>query len=534
MLIIGSFSEGIGTVGKFTLEKYKSAYSDPTLMKTLSNTLIFTLGTASFSTILGALLAYLNVRTNMPFKGLFRILPIVPMMIPHVLFTAAWITLLNPTNGMFNVFLQNLFGLAKAPFNIYSLGGMVFLEGMLDLPVTYLVMSPAMHSFDTMLEEASRVSGASNAHTLRKITLPILKPSLLATFTLAIIRSLAAFAVPSMVGMPGRIHVLTTHVYRIISVGWSPDYGKAAAIGLIVLAAAITLVYFYRHLISEGSQYVTVTGKGYRPTIIELGRARYPVFAFSGLFFAFLVIIPLATLVYMSFLPYSMVPSARAFSMMNLRNWKTVLSNLIILRAFKNSAFLAVFGATITILLSIFVAYVIVKIKSKSSAFIESLSFLSFSFPGMIIGVGFMWFLVRTPLYATIWGLLVAYAGTYLPYGVRPLRSAFMQIDEELEESARVFGASFLRALRDIVIPLLAPGVISAWILTACMFIRELSVSVVLSRPGTEVLTVEIMKLANDGLWGQVAALGLIMIALSTSLVIAANLLRVPLSHAES
>lgn len=531
MLIVGSFSEGIGAVGKFTTAKYIAAYTDPALPKTLLNTTIFTLGTATFSTVLGALLAYLSVRTDIPFKTLFKILPIVPMMIPHVLFAAAWITLLNPTNGMFNVFLRNTFGFAKGPFNIYSLGGMIFLEGMLDLPVTYLVMSPAMYSFDTMLEEASRVSGGSTLYTLRRITLPVLRPALLATFTLAIVRSLAAFAVPSMVGMPGRIHVLTTHVYRIISVGWSPDYGKAAAVGLIVLVASIALVYIYRYLIKEGSQYVTVTGKGYRPAVVELGKAKYPLFTIAFLFFCFLVVIPLITLIYMSFLPYSMVPSARAFGMMNLRNWKTVLNSHLILRALKNSAFLAVVGATISITLSLFIAYVVVKVDSRGSSFLESLSFLSFSFPGMIIGVGFMWFLVKTPLYATIWGLLVAYIGTYLPYGVRPLRSAFMQIDEELEESARVFGASFLRALKDIVVPLLAPGVISAWILTATMYIRELSVSVVLSRPGTEVLTVEIMKLANDGLWGQVSALGLIMISLSTTLVLLASLLRVPLSQ---
>jgi iron(III) transport system permease protein len=533
MLVIGSFSEGIGAMGQFTLDKYISAYGNPTLPTTLSNTIIFTLGTALFSTILGALLAYLSVRTDIPLKGLFAFLPIIPMMIPHVLFSSAWITLLNPTNGMFNVMIRNLFGLASGPFNIYSLGGMIFLEGMLDLPVTYLVMAPAMVSFDTKLEEAARVSGASNYHTLRTVTLPVLRPALLATFTLAIIRSLASFAVPRMVGVPGRIYVLTTHIYRMISIGWSPDYGQAAAIGIIVLAVAIVLVYLYRHLISESSQYVTVTGKGFRPTEIKLGRAKYPLFILCLVFFALLVVIPVATLIYMSFLPYTMVPSARAFSMMGLSNWQAVTGNPIILRALKNSAFLAIVGSTIAIGLSLFIAYVIVKVKSKASSFLESLTFLSFSFPGMIIGVGFMWFLVKTPIYATIWGLLVAYVGTYLPYGVRPLRSAFMQIDEELEESARVFGASFLRSLKDIVVPLIAPGVISAWVLTACMFIRELSVSVVLSRPGTEVLTVEIMKLADDGRWGQVAALGLIMAGLSTALVLGANLLSRPLSQSK-
>ncbi len=533
MLIIGSFSQGIGALGKFTTEKYVTAYSDPMLPQVLVNTVIFTLGCASFSTVLGGLIAYLSVRTDIPFKGLFRVLPVVPMMIPHVLFAAAWIVLLNPTNGMLNLFLRNLFGFLSGPFNIYSLGGMIFLEGMLDLPVTYLVISPAMYSFDTTLEEASRVCGASNLLTLRRITLPILKPAFLATFTLAIIRSLAAFAVPSMVGMPGRIHVLTTYVYRIISIGWAPDYGKAAAIGLIVLGVSIALIYVYRRLVSESSQYVTVTGKGYRPTVVELGRARYPLFAFCSLLFCFLVAIPLITLIYMSFLPYSMIPSARAVSLMSLRNWRTVLETPVVLRALGNSVFLALAGATLGILLSVFVAYIIVKVKSKGSAILEALTFLSFSFPGMIIGVGFMWFLVQTPLYATIWGLLIAYIATYIPYGVRPLRSAFMQIDYELEESARVFGASFLRALKDIVVPLIAPGVVSAWILMACMFIRELSVSVVLSRPGTEVLTVQIMKLANDGLWGQVAALGIIMIGVSSALVLVATLLRIPVAHVD-
>src|SRR5690554_6072300 len=334
MLVLGSFSEGIGALGEFTTEKYIKAYTDPVLPRVLWNTVIFALGAAAFSTVLGTFLAYLSVRTNIPFKGLFRVLPVVPMMIPHVLFAAAWILLLNPTNGILNLVLQNLFKVSNGPLNIYSLSGMIFLEGMLDLPVTYLVISPAMHSFDTTLEEASRVSGASNLRTLRRITLPVLRPALLATFTLAIVRCLAAFAVPSMVGMPGRIHVLTTYVYRIISVGWFPDYGRAAAIGLIVLAASITLIYVYRRLVAESSRFVTITGKGFRPTEIDLGRAKYPLFGLCGLLFCFLVAVPLLTLSYMSFLPYSMLPSAHAIGLMSLRNWQVVLANPVAVRAF--------------------------------------------------------------------------------------------------------------------------------------------------------------------------------------------------------
>jgi iron(III) transport system permease protein len=224
-------------------------------------------------------------------------------------------------------------------------------------------------------------------------------------------------------------------------------------------------------------------------------------------------------------LPYSMPPSSRAFSMMSWKNWSEVLADPISLLSLKNSLFLGVVGATLGTTLSIFVSYVIVKIRSTASGILESLSFLSFSFPGIVIGVGFMWFFVRTPLYGTITALLIGYIATYLPYGIRPISSAFVQIHSHLEESSRVCGASPFYTLRRIVIPLLIPGIVSGWILMATMFLRELTLSVVLSRPGTEVLAVQILHFAGDGLWGKLSALGIIMIFISSSLVIAASVI---------
>jgi len=194
------------------------------------------------------------------------------------------------------------------------------------------------------------------------------------------------------------------------------------------------------------------------------------------------------------------------------------------LLALKNSLFLGITGATLGVTLSVFVAYTIVKIRTHASGVLETLAFLSFSFPGIVIGVGFMWFFVRTPLYATIWALLIGYIATYLPYGVRPLTSAFIQVHSNLEESSKVCGAGSLTTMRRIIIPLLIPGIVSGWILMASMFIRELSLAVVLSRPGTEVLAVQILRFAEDGLWGQLSALGIIMIFISTTLVILATL----------
>jgi iron(III) transport system permease protein len=525
MLVFGSFSKGLGAFGVFTIEKYVAAYSDPDFAEVILNTLVFVIGSSGVATTLALFLAYLNNRTDIPFKFVFKIISIIPMMIPHILFSVSWVLLLNPSNGILNLVLKQLFSLENSPLNIYSLPGMILVEGLLDLPIAYLIIAPAMSSFDVALEESSRVCGAGTARTLFRITLPVLRPAILAAFILCVVRCLASFAVPSVIGMPGRIYVLATHIYRTVSTGFATDYGQAAAIGMSVLVASITLIYLYRYLTSASEKYVTISSRGYRPSVIELKKAKVPLFIILGLLSFVLIVLPVIVLIYVSFVPYSMVPSARAFSMMSLRHWKDVMKDPISLLSLKNSLFLGVFGASLGIVLSIFVAYVIVKVRSKASGLLESLSFLSFSFPGIVIGVGFMWFFVRTPLYATIWALLIGYIAVYLPYGIRPLSSAFVQIHSHLEESSLVCGASHLKTLRRIVIPLLVPGIVSGWILMATMFVRELTLSVVLSRPGTEVLAVQILRFAEDGLWGKLSALGIMMIGISMLLVITANLI---------
>jgi iron(III) transport system permease protein len=444
------------------------------------------------------------------------------MMIPHLLFSVSWALLLNPSNGLLNVFLKDVFSLQEAPFNIYSLWGMVMVEGLLNMPIAYLIIAPAMAQFDVALEESSRVFGAGVWRTLMRITLPVLRPAILASFILGIVRSLASYAVPRVLGMPGEVDVLATYLFEMISTGFAPDYGKAAALGMSVLAASISLIVVYRALTSEGGKFVTISGRGFRPAVIELKRARTPIFIGMGLLCLLMIVLPVAVLLYTSLVPYSMVPSARAFSLMSWKHWIEVFQDPVSLLALKNSLFLAVVGATLGVLLSVFVAYVIVKIRTRASGLLESLSFLSFSFPGIVIGIGFMWFFVQTPLYATLTALLLAYIAAYLPYGIRPLASAFVQVHAHLEESSLVCGASPLTTMRRIIVPLLIPGVVSAWILMATMFIRELTVSVVLSRPGTEVLAVQILSFADDGLWGKLSALGIVMILISTALVLLA------------
>jgi len=524
MLVLGSFSEGLTAFGQFTVDKYVEAYTDPEFFKVMVNTTLFVLGSSTLSTVLAVFLAYLNTRTDIPFKFLFGIISIIPMMIPHLLFSVSWALLLNPSNGLINLGLKEAFFLDSAPLNIYSLWGMILVEGLLDLPIAYLIIAPAMASFDVALEESSRVFGAGTWRTLVRVTLPVLRPAILAAFILGVVRSLASFAVPQVIGMPGRVHVLATHLYEMISTGFATDYGKAAAVGMSVLVASVTLIVVYRALTAESEKYVTISSRGFRPTVVELGKAKAPLFGVVALLSLVLIVLPVAVLLYTSLVPYSMVPSARAFSLMSLRHWASVLGDPISLLALKNSLFLAVAGATLGVILSIFVAYVIVKVKTRAAGVLESLSYLSFSFPGIVIGVGFMWFFVQTPLYATIWALLLGYIATYLPYGIRPMSSAFIQIHSHLEESSLVCGAGPMTTMRRIIVPLLIPGIVSGWILMASMFVRELTLSVVLSRPGTEVLAVQILRFADDGLWGRLSALGIVMILISTALVVIATL----------
>jgi len=525
MLLLGSFSEGLTAFGSFTLEKYIEAYTDPAFFEVIVNTMVFVLGSALTATVLALFLSYLNNRTDIPMKFMFRVISVLPMMIPHLLFAVSWALLLNPSNGMLNIAIKDVFDLESAPFNIYSLWGMILVEGLLDMPVAYLIIAPAMASFDVALEESSRVFGAGTWRTLVRVTLPVLRPAILASFILGVVRGLAAFAVPSVLGMPGRVNVLSTYLYQMVATGFAPDYGKAAAVGMSVLAISITLIVVYRALTAEGEKYVTISGRGYRPSLIELKAAKIPLFTVMALLSFILIVLPVAVLFYTSLVPYSMVPSARAVSLMSWKHWTEVVEDPISLLSLKNSLFLGVVGATLGVLLSIFVAYVIVKVKTRASGILESLSFLSFSFPGIVIGVGFMWFFVQTPLYATIWALLIGYIATYLPYGIRPLASAFVQVHAHLEESSLVCGASRLTTMRRIIIPLLIPGIVSAWILMASMFVRELTLSVVLSRPGTEVLAVQVLRFADDGLWGRLSALGIIMIFISTALVLLATLI---------
>lgn len=522
-LLCGSFSRELGTCGDFTLEKYSKAYSDPRVGGALVNTVVFALGSATLSTLLAMMVAWIIVRTNTPLRGTFEIVAIAPNLLPAILVAVAWTLLLNPENGIINAFLQNALGLGYAPFDIYSMPGLVFVEAMITFPLAFLIIGAALKSMDPSMEEAARISGAKNLRVALGVTFALVRPAILAAWLLNFIRAAESFETPGILAIPARIEVITTLIRKLTQVFFPPDHGLAAALGVILLAITITTVYVYRVMTHRVERFVTVTGRGYRPSIIDLGRMRYATMGIAGFMLALTLLLPISVLFIASLTPYIHIPTWETLGLLSFDNYLRIFTEPRSLRVLTNSIILAVVGATLAMVLSSALSYVTVKTRVSGRGLLETLSFVPFAFPGIVLGVGLLWAYVRTPFYFTIWILLIGYITRFTPYGIRATSSTIVQIHNELEDASKLCGAGFLRTFKDIVLPLLRPGFLAGWILLATVFLREVSTSILLVSPGNEVIGTYIFTLYEDGRSHVLAALGIIVIAIAMGLVVAAQ-----------
>ncbi len=513
--------------GTFTLDNYARAYSQAESLSMMANSLVFATGGMLFSIVLGGLLAFLIIRTNMPFRGFFEVIPILPYMIPGILFTVGWIFLLSPRTGLINNVLVLSLGLSNAPFDVYSLAGMIWVFGLEGTTLAYLLISSSLRLQDASYEEAAIISGSSLRHVVARITLPMVKPALLSAVMLLFIRTLETFEVPALIGMPARIYVFTTQIYREMTTV-PPGYGRATAYGVSLLGITLVALYLYRYYTRRGEKYVTVGGKGYRPKEIDIGIWRWPAFAFCCVYLLLGAVLPMIMVILGSVLPYwgilAPVPTMEALMQASSKHYRDVFGMSLVPRAFMNSIVLAVVGATVTVLLTSVVAYVCVKTKGRGRTALEMVSFLPYAFPGIVISVGLLWAYISFPIgvYGTIWLLLIAYMTRFMPYGLRTASSSLMQIHPELEEACRTSGASWIRTFRTVVIPLIKPAVVAAWIYLAIIFLRELSTSVLLYSFGSEVLSVVMLNLYDNNYWERLSALGVVMTALTVLLSVAA------------
>jgi iron(III) transport system permease protein len=488
----------------------------------LLNSIWFAFGSAALALVTGAFLAYVQVRTDVPFKGLLFAASLVPLIVPGILYAASWIFLGDPSIGLVNtLFFEPLFGVS--PVNVFSVWGMIWVQGLHLAPVAFLLMVAAFRAMDPSLEESAIMSGASRLTVLKRITVPLMRPALISAALLMFVQSLESFEVPGLLGLQNGIYVFTSRIYFVLR-AYPIDYGAAGAYALGLLAIAAAGVLFAGWLQRNARNYQTVTGKAFRPRPIELGRARPWVGAAVVLYFFLTVVLPVGVLVYASLLRFYAAPSMQTIRTMTLDNYAHVLRMPLASTALKNSLVLGIGAATVVMLLTAVASWVVVRTQLPGRRLLDLLAFTPIVIPGLVLGLAlsFVYLRVPLPIYGTLLILLISYCTRYLPYGMRYASSAMAQMSRELEESAMVCGASWLQTFRRVLVPLASSGILAGWVYILVVSFRELSSTILLYSPGTEVLSVLIWEQFENGQFTTLAAIGVCMVSILVTLVFVA------------
>jgi len=517
MLLYGSIrSAPIGEPGAaYTLQNYVKAYFDKEFYFLLLNSIYYGIGTCTLTFLIGTFLAWVSERTNTPFKKLFVVMSLIPFIIPGILSTIAWILLLSPKIGLINIAIKEMLGLASAPLNIYSMWGMIWAEAIHLYPLVFLLMSAAFRNMDTSLEEAALTAGSSTFATFWRITLPLMRPAMFSVLLINFIRGIEAFEVPALIGVPARISVFTTKIFLAIH-QFPSDFGLAGAYAVTLLVISTTGVLIYGRITRGEERYATVTGKGYRPRVIDLGVWKYATLAVSFAIFFLAVILPVFVLLWSSFIPYYGVPSRELMEKMTFANYHYILNYPLALTAFKNSFYLSVGSATLVMLLTSIIAWITVKTKLPGRALLDNMTFIPIAMPGIVLGVSLIWVYLTLPIpiYGTIWVLLLAYITKFMPYGIRAASASMIQINKELEEASLTAGGTWFQTFRKVILPLLMPGFTAGWIYISIIALRELSTSILLYSYNSTVLSIMAFDLWEGGQYTYVCALGVLMVLL--------------------
>jgi iron(III) transport system permease protein len=510
----------------FTLANYTTAYGSRETLDLLTTSVQFAAGTSVFAFLLGAVLAWLNERTNTPFKNLFFALSLIPLVMPSILFTVAWILLASPQIGIVNLVLQSWLGLDQAPFDIYSVGGMIWVDGLHYSPMAFLLMSAAFRAMDPSLEESATMSGANILQVAWRVTLRLTWPAIVATILILFVRAIESFEVPALLGLPAGIVVYTAAIYQAVH-RYPSQVGLASAYGMALLAITTAGVYFVSRLSSQGSRYATMTGKGFRPRQIDLGRWRWLTAAIFIAYVLLIVILPFAVLLWSSLQRFYAVPSMEALQNLTLDPYRFILRYPNLPRTVVNSVFLSFSSATVVMLVASVICWIVVKTKLPGRWLLDGVASLPMVFPGLVLGLSIMIFYLNVDvgIYGTIWIMLIAYVTRFMPYGLRYSTTSMLQIHRELEESAAMSGASWSTAFRRVILPLLKPGLLAGWIYVMIVSIRELSSSILLYSPDTQVISIVIWELWENGQYVELSALGVLFITMLFVLVLAAQLL---------
>ncbi len=506
VLLIGSVRTDLPMrPGTFTLANFAAIFANSENLDAIVNTVVSSTCATVAAVVIGVSLAWVTSRTDTPARRFFDNVFVIPYYLSPFVGAIAWTILANPRIGFVNNFFTATLGFEDAPINIYSLPGLVFVMALYYSPIVFLFTAGALRSMDPALEEASRIHGVGALATTLRVTLPVVAPAITSSALLVFLNAAGQFGIPAVIGIPMHYDVVTTRIW--IGLGYfPPKYTEAAAFAMVLLAISGAIV-FVQHRMLANRSYVTVTGKGFRPAVASLGRLRYLALAACILYFLLSIVLPYGALIFTSFQPYltfAFEPGA-----WTLEQYAEVLfNNPLTARATVNSLFLGAAGATLTILFSLIISYIVQRTRVKGRALLDYLATLPAAVPAVVFAVGLLWgyIFLPVPIYGTIWMLLIAYIAHYIPFGVRATTSGLAQIGVELEESSRVHGEGWAGTMRRIVVPLLKPALTVGWILLFVEFIRSLSLSILLYTPESVVMPVVIYELYETGAYPALSA----------------------------
>ena len=505
-----------------TLVNYVEVFRTSLTYPGIVNSLLIATGTVLLNLLVAVPAAYLVHRTDLPWRGLFTTLMLVGVIIPGFLKAIGWILLLSPQIGLINQVLRAFIPVETGPLSIYNLGGVIFVQGLMLTPVMFFTVAGATHAMNPDLEEAAAVSGAGPLAVLRRITVPLMQPAILAAVIYNFMTAIALFEIPALIGNPGRVVTLPTLMYSSVhtDVGL-PRYGMAGVYGLLLLVPTLFALYLYQKMLHQGDRYAVVTGKGYRPRVVGLGHWKGPALAFLFTYFTLSLFLPFVVLVWTSFLPYIQVPSPAALASLNLNAYTAVLA-AIDQRVLGNTIFLALAVGLLVTALSLAVSWIVVRTRYPGRRTLDTIAMLPHASPsiGIAFAVAFvaLAFANVVPLYGSVGAIVVAHVVAYVSFGTRTANSALVQVHRELEEAAHTSGASAVVALRRVILPLVAPAVFYTLVWVTLLSLREVTMALFLQRSQNTVLSTQIWNYWTSSKPSEAAALGTMLVVVVTVL----------------
>jgi iron(III) transport system permease protein len=509
MLLYGSFwsATRITSPGHLTINNFITVLKSPRVVSAMLNTLWVTIGTTGISVLLGVPLAWLVARTNMPGRKRVKTVTLLPFFTSSLLVGVSWALLLSPEIGLLNG-LFSAIGLPR--FNIFSIGGLIWATGLYHVPYMFLFAYPAFQSIDSSLEESSQVLGAGVFATFRRITFPLIAPSIVSGAILVAISSIGLFGIVAILGTPKGIFMLTNFIQRQVA-AFPVKHNIAAAASMLLLVGTLIFIAIQRRFIAkESKRFVTVSGKVPRARTVDLGKWRWPAAGAYGLFILVGVFLPYCILLIVSFSDFW--SGSISFKSLTMANYYDLFLGTYaqqVRSAFTNSMLLGIGAASLSVAICLIIAWVINRGSGWFKVVAEFLAMAPVAVPGIVFGVAFLWAWIRFPIqiYGTLWILIIAYVTRTIPHCTRVIGSNIIQISKDLEESAKVVGASWMSILKDIIFPLLKPGLLAAWAFVFILSIKELNTSILLVTPKTNVIATLIYDIYQEGFYVRLSAL---------------------------